>query len=88
MSEGTQRHGLPTSVTRTQLTEMVRILGIDPAEVVSIRMQSWAIEVEVYALNTRGTRYPASVGSVAIDKIHIPIVADDAPEGPQDPEGG
>jgi hypothetical protein len=78
--------GLPPSVTRKQVQEALALLGIDPANTVSIHMDPSAVRLEVYAdgrppghteFPNRVWRWADHSDNVATHRLTIPIVDKD-----------
>lgn len=66
--------GVPESIPRTQMLEMLASLGLDPKDLISFRVEWNAITAEVFALNEKGSRYVADGSdSIATHSIAIPI---------------
>jgi hypothetical protein len=51
--------GIPASVDRARVCELVEGLGIDPAQLITLTVHLRSIEATVYAVNERGSRYAA-----------------------------
>jgi hypothetical protein len=68
--------GVPSSVTREQVVEALRILGLDPFEVVEFSGDSsaTALHVTVYALDQDGQRFTVDDKKMATHKVTVPIV--------------
>lgn len=49
--------GIPASIPLTKVQEMIRTLGLDPAEVHSLFLDNDGFRVEVFALDNDGHRY-------------------------------
>lgn len=74
--------GVPDSIPRACVIELVRSLGLDPRELASLELKGRCIEAAVYALDDEGHRYfedGIPDGPVAKHHIAIPIT-DDAPQ--------
>lgn len=70
--------GVPASVTREQVLEALRVLGIDPSEVCGLSFEDSAVYVEVYS-NGRPRSVPAwrwthNGKTVATHRLTIPII--------------
>jgi hypothetical protein len=83
MSEPTTSTGLPKTVTRDQVREACRMLGVDPKHVAGLQFYPAAVVAQVYAVNENGGRYalhrPDGVdrterAHLAMDQVCIPIV--------------
>lgn len=73
--------GVPDSIPRARVIELVRSLGLDPRELASLELKGRCIEAVIYALDDEGHRYfvDTPTGPVATHHISIPIT-DDAPQ--------
>ncbi|WP_405149459.1 hypothetical protein OG589_14600 [Sphaerisporangium sp. NBC_01403] len=68
--------GVPDSIPRGRVIELVQSLGLDPRELVSFEIKGRSIEAVVYALNEQGGRYFEGDGpraEIAKHRISIPI---------------
>lgn len=67
--------GIPESIPRARVAGLLEALGIDPKQMLSLRIEPFAIHVEVYALKD-GNRYWDSGADKkgAAHMIAIPIV--------------
>lgn len=73
--------GVPPSVTREQVREALRVLGIDPLEACDLSFDETAVYVEVYS-NGRPASVPAwrwthNGKTVATHRLTIPILEKD-----------
>ncbi len=68
--------GFPTTITAGQLTEALRILGLDAGKVYDFRVGRGLAEVEVWCpVFARSDQFPNT------HRITIKVVPDEAPEG-------
>ncbi|GAA4626606.1 hypothetical protein GCM10023196_035530 [Actinoallomurus vinaceus] len=71
-------HGIPASVSRAQVAEAIRALGIDPTDVCGLSFDDAAVLVEVYAserpASTPAWRWTADGKDAATHRLTIPIV--------------
>ncbi len=65
--------GVPDSISRARIAELVQSLGLDVRELVSFELKVHAIHAVVYALNEDGHRYFVDDDNVAKHHITIPI---------------
>jgi hypothetical protein len=72
--------GVPTSISRESICGLIKTLGLDPNELVSMRFDLMGIHVEVYALNAEGRRFTADGENIAMHRMTIAI--DDSPSKP------
>ncbi|HET7734370.1 MAG TPA: hypothetical protein VFK52_00225 [Nocardioidaceae bacterium] len=71
--------GVPESITRQQVVELLTTLGIDAGVVTrhgGVRIHGHAVTAEVYALNEHGERYIGEDDCVATHLLTIRIVED------------
>lgn len=70
--------GVPESVSREQVCEAIRILGIDPSEVAGLSFEYSAVHVEVYAnqkpTSTPTWRWTYNGKRAATHRLTIPII--------------
>lgn len=73
--------GVPSSVTREQVCESIRALGIDPSEVCGLSFGEIAVHVEVYSSERPASRpawrWMPDGKAVATHRLTIPIVDKD-----------
>lgn len=74
--------GVPTSISRESICGLIKTLGLDPNELVSMRFDRTGIHVEVYALNAEGHRFTADGENIATHRMTIAI--DDSPKPDSD----
>jgi hypothetical protein len=65
--------GVPESITRTQLCELLQALGLDPAQLAECHVHRHSVEAVVYATNASGHRYIEG-SRAAQHRISIPVV--------------
>lgn len=71
--------GVPESIPRSRVVELVKSLGIDPAELVDFDLKPEALYVQVYAQRDGNRYWDGGADHVAAThRIAIPIT-DDAP---------
>lgn len=66
--------GIPDSIPRTAVIELVQSLGIDPVNAISVKLNLRSIDAEIYAVDERGHRYAVDDDTIATHTISIPIV--------------
>lgn len=65
--------GVPETITRAQLCEMLEIIGIDPKTTFSVHMDVDGILAKVFALDAAGKKQ-VGMDSMLTHTIHIKIV--------------
>ncbi len=70
--------GVPDTIPRARVVELVQSLGLDPRELVSCEFKGRSIDAVVFALDEQGHRYfdDSTSGAPATHRISIPITDD------------
>lgn len=70
--------GAPAYVTRAQITESIRALGVDPSEVCGLSFGEAAVHIEIYSSERPASlpawRWTANGKEAATHRLTIPIL--------------